>query len=186
MTTREYDSFEIVNYLRPTPKYKARYRVRNHAHDSEYTVSLLREPHDLVKWECGCPHWTTRCRFWGRDCKHIRFVIDRLQAIKRQKDLDVKAAIRTLEQYGRDAHQYPISKGHAIGYGVFAQAMFDMPDASCEECAMTMVDAAMEMLEQWNCHLGVAVLNAIYHEKGRVTRKGRRVYITLPEHWRQL
>lgn len=186
MTERTYDSFEIVRYLGPTPKYKMRFRVHNHAHDSEYTVSLLREPHDLVKWECGCPHWTTRCQFWGRNCKHIRFVVDRLHVIARQKELDATAAIRTLEQYGRDAYSQPISKGTAIGYGVFARAMHDMPDASCEDCAMTMVDAAIEMLTQWNCHLGAEILNVIYHEKGRVTRKGRRVYITLPEHWRML
>jgi len=47
------------------------------------------------------------------------------------------------------------------------------------------VDAAMTMLEDWNAHLAVAAVAAIEKGQGKVTRKGRKLTIILPEWWKE-
>ncbi len=78
-----------------------------------------------------------------------------------------------LVEYGRSAfHSSEASRGQCIGYSIYA---------ACD--AAEVIDAALEMLEQWNAHLSVAALRAIERGDGKVVRKGRKLTIILPKHW---
>jgi hypothetical protein len=85
---------------------------------------------------------------------------------------DARKAVQTLQAYGRTrfCKTSNPSSGQCIGLAVSA-------------CTDSVVDAAMEMLEDWNYHLAVAAIAAIQQGQGRVERKGRRLTIVLPEHW---
>jgi hypothetical protein len=78
-----------------------------------------------------------------------------------------------LAQYGRSAFQSSEARrGQCIGYSIYA---------ACD--AAEVIDAACEMLEEWNCHLSVAAVRAIERGDGKVVRKGRKLTILLPKHW---
>lgn len=150
--------------------------------------------------ECSCPHFQERLKWrpLGRErqCKHIDAVIDycyqkqaeaQAEAKKRPTEEMAAAALEVLVAYGRAAHTSKVSRGVAIGNAVFS---LDMPTHPPEEgisaCTEVVVDAAMEMLEQWNGHLSVACIAAIEKDHGKVERKGNVVTITLPEYWKKI
>lgn len=88
---------------------------------------------------------------------------------------EARAAFETLVAFGRDAFSQastPPSEGTCIGYSVYA-------------FTAGVVDAAMEMLEQWNYHLCVAAIAAIQERdnSGSCKREGRKLTIELPEWW---
>ena len=88
---------------------------------------------------------------------------------------DARKAIEVLASYGRTRY-VPEAKptiGQCIGIAIAA-------------CTDAVVDAAMEMLEDWNYHLAVAAIAAIQHGQGKVERQGRHLTIELPEHWDRL
>lgn len=74
-------------------------------------------------------------------------------------------AITTLVEFGKDGLADNATRGQRLGYALYA---FNDPS--------TVVDAAMEALEQWNGHLSVAVLAAIERGQGKVTRQGPDCY----------
>lgn len=89
---------------------------------------------------------------------------------------EVRQAIDILEAHGRrcysDEYRDKQSRGSCIGL-----ALAHLSDPQ------TVVDAAIEALEDWNCHLSVAAIAAIEKGQGTVNRKGRKLTIILPEWW---
>ena len=88
---------------------------------------------------------------------------------------DARQAVEVLALYGRNrfCESANPSRGQCIGIGVSA-------------CTDAVVDAATEMLEDWNYHLCVAAIAAIQRGQGTVRRDGRHLTIELPEHWDRL
>ena len=88
---------------------------------------------------------------------------------------DARQAVEVLAQYGRTrfCESANPSRGQCIGIAVSA-------------CTDSVVDAAVEMLEDWNYHLAVAAIAAIQKGQGTVRREGRHLTIELPEHWDRL
>jgi len=184
MTERRYDSLGIADIRKPTDLYDHHIRVHNYTYDTEYTVSRIRS---TSEWRCGCMYFVNSS---DGNCKHITFARNWLDTIEGRKAVEFWRrnnkidALRTLKRIGLDAHPHStISKGKAIGFGVFSALLSEQPEATTEECFAVIVDAAIEMLTQRN-GLSAACLEAIGKGKGKVTRRGRRVYITLPENWR--
>lgn len=91
----------------------------------------------------------------------------------------VRKAVEVLIAYGRTRYTPEArdrkSRGACIGMAV--AAVNDAP---------SIVDMAIEALEDWNGHLSVAALAAIEHGQGKMERKGRLLTIELPEHWGKL
>jgi hypothetical protein len=85
-----------------------------------------------------------------------------------------KAALEILKAYGRQAYcpTAEVTPGECICIAI--ARLNDTP---------AVVDAAIEMLEDWNGHLSVAAISAIEKGHGKVERKGRKLTITLPEWW---
>jgi hypothetical protein len=96
-----------------------------------------------------------------------------------------RAAVEVLVQYGRQGHQEPdsVSRGKAIGHAIYG----------CND-TVTCIEIALEMLEQWNCHLMVAAMLALWRGRrnaghrgnpanGSVTHEGRDLRIRLPKWW---
>lgn len=101
---------------------------------------------------------------------------------KRKTNLEkMTAHVNAAIDAANKGKENPSSRGRALGYAAYAS--LDAP-----EC----VEAAIEMLEQWNGHLSVAAIGAI--EKGRtdprygkvLERKGNILTIQLPDHWSKL
>jgi hypothetical protein len=88
---------------------------------------------------------------------------------------DARKAVETLALYGRKrfTSEADPTPGMCIGMAVSA-------------CTGDVVDAAMEMLEDWNYHLAVAAIAAIQKNQGTFKRKGRILTIKLPKHWDRL
>ena len=95
------------------------------------------------------------------------------------------AACDLLAAYGRQHTRVPADRGRGWAIGKAVAACNDAP--SC-------IIAATEMLEQWNCHLMVAAIWAIWKGRkglghrgnpphGSITREGRFLHIRLPDHW---
>ena len=83
-------------------------------------------------------------------------------------------ALRALERYGktRFCKTSKTTRGQRLGMAIYSLCDVDK-----------VVDVAIEALEQWNCHLGVAVLSVLYRGQGSVERTGRKMVFELPEHW---
>jgi hypothetical protein len=100
--------------------------------------------------------------------------------MKRPTIKQTEAAIALLERDGRASYcetaQAQMSRGDCVGMAV-AHRM-DVKDC---------IDASMTMLEDWNCHLSCAAIEALCKGKqGSYKRKGRKLTITLPEHWAKM
>ena len=96
------------------------------------------------------------------------------KAVKRPTTKQVDKAMEVIARYGRSAFNATaeVTHGQCIGYAVYARNE-----------GFICCDAAIEMLEEWNFHLEVALLLAVQKGQGTVSRKGRTVTIILPEHW---
>jgi len=102
---------------------------------------------------------------------------DHPQAVKHGPTLEaVRGLFDRIQLYGRTCydHKAEVSRGQCIG---IAFARLSEPQE--------VVDAAMTMLEDWNAHLAVAAVAAIEKGQGKVTRKGRKLTIILPEWWKE-
>ena len=88
---------------------------------------------------------------------------------------DARQAVELLAQYGRSRFCESASHSHGQCIGIAVSA-----------CTDSVVDAAVEMLEDWNYHLCVAAIGAIQQGQGTVQREGRHLSIELPEHWANL
>ena len=85
--------------------------------------------------------------------------------------MTVTQAINALWEDGKQYREGRSSKGVSIGAALYG-------NLSAEDC----IDAAIEMLEQWNGHLSAAAITAI-EKGGNVTRTGRILRIELPQEW---
>ena len=89
---------------------------------------------------------------------------------------EVRQALDILEAHGRNCYtdEYSATQSRGSCIGLALAHLSDPP---------TVVDAAIEALEDWNGHLTVAAISAIEKGQGKVTRKGRKLTIMLPEWW---
>jgi len=96
------------------------------------------------------------------------------KAAKRPTMKQVDKAMDVIARYGRAGFcaTSEVTRGECIGMAVYSR---NDADICC--------NAAIEMLEEWNFHFEVALLNAVQRGQGRVRRNGRFVKITLPKHW---
>lgn len=88
-----------------------------------------------------------------------------------------QAMYRKLIQFGRQrfCKTATVTDGQCIG-----AALYELLDVSGS------TDAAMEVLEQWNCHLSVALLDCVEKGNGTFSRNGRTFTATLPPYWDQM
>jgi hypothetical protein len=85
---------------------------------------------------------------------------------------EISDALAVLAKHGRVGFYDPtkVSRGTAVGHAIW----LPLDVSGC-------FDMAKEVLEEWNMHLAVAALDAL--NNGSFKHKGRKLTITLPEHW---
>ena len=88
---------------------------------------------------------------------------------------DARKAVEVLARYGQTRFCKSATPSHGQCIGIAVSAVTD-----------AVVDATIEMLQDWNYHLAVAAIAAIQHGQSKVERRGRHLSIELPEHWDKL